>query len=400
MYHVWKSSHPLWVAPHRPFFLLAGLWAILVPFAWFAPAGLIPEPVAWHRYEFVFGMGGAAVGGYLLTALPAWTGRGPIRPKVTRCLVALWLMGRLSALTEIPPAIAAIIAAAYFFALGGYLLSAIARMRVKEKAHLAMMPFAFGTLALLLALDGHHAQNHDLLRVSVLFFGLLMSLVGGRAIAAFTRRWVEGGERSDLSANFSDPSWMSTGALVALVSSVLLGLADLLTPAGWLLITAGMLHLGRMRAWQSWRLFRYPALLILHLSWLWLSLGLMIVGSSYLASAWITTATALHAVTMGAMGTMMLAMMARASMGRGSTRLLVSRELIASYALVSASVPVRLVVPYVEQHAQAGALSVAVILWSGGWILFLCDLRKALRGPIPRPVLSMSGQPGLQQTGR
>lgn len=395
MRHVWKSSHPLWLAPHRPFFLLAGLWGFFIPMAWFVPAGLIPEPVAWHRYEFVFGMGGAAVGGYLLTALPAWTGRGPIRPKVTRFLVALWLAGRLCTITEMPPPIAAIIAAGYFFALGGYLLSAVVRMRVKEKAHLAMMPLAFGMLALLLGLERHHAQHQDLLRVSVLLFGLMMSLVGGRAIAAFTRRWLEGGERSGLLGSFSDPSWMSKGASIALLSSVLLGLADLLIPAGWLLITAGTLQLGRMRAWQSWHTIRYPALLILHLSWLWLSLGLMIVGSSYLIPVWISTATALHAVTMGAMGTMMLAMMARASMTRGSTRLLVSLKLMISYALVSVSVPVRLVVPYVEQHAQAGALSVALILWSGGWILFVWDLRKALRGPVLRPVLSMSGRPDL-----
>lgn len=81
MLQVWRKHHPLWLAPHRPFFLLAGLWAAIVPLAWLAPPGLGPEPLSWHRHEMLFGMGGAAVGGYLLTALPAWTHDGAVSPR-------------------------------------------------------------------------------------------------------------------------------------------------------------------------------------------------------------------------------------------------------------------------------------------------------------------------------
>ncbi|MDE3774849.1 NnrS family protein [Sinorhizobium meliloti] len=69
----------IWRAPYRPLFFLAGLWALIVPIVWLLPEQLVPDRVEWHSRELLFGMGGAAAGGYLLTALPAWTRGAPSR---------------------------------------------------------------------------------------------------------------------------------------------------------------------------------------------------------------------------------------------------------------------------------------------------------------------------------
>lgn len=75
-------DHPLWQAAHRPLFFCAGLCALLVPAVWLWPGGLDADPVRWHLHELLFGMGGAAVGGYLLTALPAGPGQAGLARKV------------------------------------------------------------------------------------------------------------------------------------------------------------------------------------------------------------------------------------------------------------------------------------------------------------------------------
>src|SRR3989338_8068549 len=92
-----QLSHPLWRAAHLTLFLCAGLAALLAPAVWLWPGGLGADPLRWHLHELLFGMGGAAVGGYLLTALPSWTGAaGRVGPQGGRALALLWLLARLS----------------------------------------------------------------------------------------------------------------------------------------------------------------------------------------------------------------------------------------------------------------------------------------------------------------
>jgi uncharacterized protein involved in response to NO len=143
-----------------------------------------------------------------------------------------------------------------------------------------------------------------------------------------------------------------------------------------------------MLTWRSWQCRRYPALLLLHLAWLWLASGLALVGFSLISSAGPDTTSALHALTMGAMGTMMVAIMGRAAMKRRGHRLLVSAELAFAFALVWLSAPVRICASLVEADAGPLLLQLAALLWIAGWSLFLHDFRHALRGPVERPVLS------------
>jgi len=86
----------------RPFFLLAGLWAPVALLLWLSMlAGVLElptamDPVAWHVHEMLFGFVAAAIAGFLLTALPGWTGCPPLRGLPLAALAVLWLAGRLA----------------------------------------------------------------------------------------------------------------------------------------------------------------------------------------------------------------------------------------------------------------------------------------------------------------
>lgn len=380
MGRIWRRDHPLWLAPHRPFFLLAGLAACLTPLVWLLPPGLGPEPLSWHRHEMLYGMGGAAVGGYLLTALPAWTRAGPVSPNATRLFVALWLAGRIAFAAGLPA-----VTAGYFLLLGAFLLRLVVRAKAWRRLVLAAAPLVLGLFDLAaLPLPGL-ADEGAAMRLLPLVFALLIGLVGGRALTAFTLHWAE---REGTGGGACAPRRTLPAAILALVAAIGSLLLDQPVAAGLLATASGVLHLACMLSWRSLTTRAYPALLLLHLAWFWLGFGLVLVGLSMLPASDMDTATAQHALTMGAMGTMMMAIMARAAMVRHGSRLLVSHELALGFALVFLSAPIRLSMPFAGEGLSSALLQIATVFWIAGWALFLLDFRRALSGPVPRPVLS------------
>jgi uncharacterized protein involved in response to NO len=384
MLSVWRRRHPLWLAPHRPLFLGAALCAGLSPIVWLIPQGLGPEPIAWHRHELLFGSGGAALGGYLLTALPAWAGGAPVSPTATRLLVMLWLAGRVVFASSLASDIASIVAASYYIALGVVLLHRICGAGAWGRIVLAGAPFLLGGAEFVTVSEYGPSEDPILFRVLPLFFALLISIVGGRAVPAFTRRWLEG---RDAGPPSGADRWMSRSAVSSMFAAIVFVVIGGNTVAGLAMVASAILQLGRMILWSSWKSWRYPALAFLHLAWLWLPLGLVLTGTSLSTSIYPAVAGALHSLTMGAMGTMMFAIMGRAAMTRSNGRLLISREFAFGFGCVYLSVPVRLLVS-VAGVTDHPTLLLSAMLWIVGWAFFIWNFRQALRGEVRRPVLS------------
>lgn len=383
---LWRLSHPLWQAPHRPFFLLAGLTAAVTPLVWLLPAGVGPEPIGWHRHELLFGMGAAGVGGYLMTALPAWTGKGPVLPWVTFVLTLLWLLARLTFAfgSGLPVAISAIGLRAYFFALALILAVAIGKARVWKRFVLVVPVVLLGI--------AEPGMNDDLTiavgsLTTPLLFALLISIVGGRAVPAFTRHWIE---RAGIRFRFRDHPAIGGIAIVTLIAAQILITCDCDAIAGTLIILSGTMQLMRMAGWGSWLVHRDSALLLLHLAWLWLSVGLMLCGLSLLLPSIIDMASALHGVTMGAMGSMMLAIMARAAMIRKNGVLLLGRVMHVGFMCVFVSAAIRVLAS--SMTVPVDIMFLAALVWMVGWTLFIIGFLPALHGPVPRPVLSGSSR--------
>lgn len=222
------------------------------------------------------------------------------------------------------------------------------------------------------------------MRAMPLFYALLISLVGGRAILAFSRHWAE---HSQSRSFVADTRWISQGAVSALIVAIVSMLFEKDAVAASLAVLSGLAQFSCMLRWRSWKTLRYPALFLLHLAWLWLSFGLVLVGFSLLSVSHVSTMTALHALTMGAMGTFDCHYGTGCNDTAGS-RLVVSPVLALAFALVFLAAAVRLWASVSGSWGGTFMLYLATVLWITGWVLFLWNFRHALCGEVPRPVLS------------
>ncbi|MBB5539499.1 uncharacterized protein involved in response to NO [Rhizobium giardinii] len=379
---LWRD---LWEAPHRPLFFLAGVSAITAPVVWLIPENIGPERTVWHGHELLFGMGGAAAGGYLLTALPAWTKRGPVSPVLSKVITFLWLVARLTAwwTDGLPLSIRMVGAAGYFAGLVLILAVALTSARAWNRFWSVGGAMALGGAATLSSANSSAIQIAGQ-NATPLVFVVLVILVGGRAVPAFTRRWLD---RIGVQAVPRDRAWLSNAAIGLVIAAVCLGVSEYKLASGVLLLVSAALLLVRMSAWQSWETIRYPALLMFHVAWTWTPTGLLLTGLALTDPHQVPLAAALHALTMGAMGSMIVAVMMRAAMIRDGSRLAVSPPMAAAFVLVSLSAVVRISagwLPAMLLHA----ISLAAACWIIGWTLFLWGLLPSMRGPVRRPVLS------------
>lgn len=382
-----RLDHPLWQAVHRPLFLCAGLCALLAPAVWLWPGGSGADPVRWHLHELLFGMGGAAVGGYVLTALPSWTGAGRVAPHSARALTLLWFLARLALpLSAVVPMLALLaMALGYFVALGlilaSHLVAAKAWCRLWVVGAIAAL--ALGNAGLLTDTLGGRDPSFDPLAI-VLLFAVLISIIGGRSVPAFTRSWLQT-TKPDLS--FHDKRLLSFGALIATALGGGMALAGQTTVAGVWLVLAGALHCLRLIGWHSLHTRHYPALLMLHLAWLWVPAGLTLIGIAMLRPQVLPLVTAAHALSMGAMGSMILAIAGRAAMARQDGKLIAGRGLVSAFALIWLAALLRVLAPFVPLN-RPDPVTASAALWMLGWSIFLWTYRPALRGPVPFPILS------------
>lgn len=365
----------------RPFFLLGALHAaVLIPL-WLAmlilglqPAGPF-HAVQWHAHEMVFGYLSAIVAGFVLTAVPNWTGRLPLSGAPLAGLVALWLAGRLATGFLPQPVAAAAIDLSFLLVLAASVWREIVTGRNWRNAPVAMMLALLGLANLLHHLEAAGFGEPGLaIRLALGALAVLMALIGGRIVPSFTRNWLVRREGEALPASFGRVD------KVALVFTVLAATAWLIRPddgmTAALLIVAGVLLFLRLSRWRPFATFREPIVAVLHLSYGWLALSLVLMG---VAAAWpavLAPSSALHALTAGAAGTMTLAVMTRASLGHTGREIVADRWTVAIYACVTAGALLRLAAAF----APAFHLS---LLAAGGLVWSLAFLIFAIRyGPI------------------
>lgn len=392
------ASHPLWRAPHRPLFFCAGLWALIAPTVWLWPEGMIVDPVAWHLRALLFGMGGAAVGGYLLTALPSWTGSPPTSPQAVRALTLLWAAAQLAglAIPGLPGALHLLPSLAFFGLLAVILARGLIAARVFSKlwSVVAVLGLALGDAVLLCSGVGEPWATRAPLAM-VFLFAALIGVIGGRAVPAFTASWMQ-----HTCSRLRPREWpvLSPLALIATLLGAGLTLANHTLAAGLCLLIAGVVQLARLLGWYSWQSRHYPALLVLHLAWVWLPVGLILLGLATLRPDVLAQGTALHALTMGAMGSMIIAIAGRAAMARRGNLLIVGGGLGAAFGLVWSAALLRVASPRVTGPGFDG-ITASALLWMLGWALFLWAYRPALSGDIPWPILS-ARRAASQQVGQ
>jgi uncharacterized protein involved in response to NO len=330
----------------------------------------------WHAHEAIFGFGAAAVTGFILTAVPNWTGRLPVAGVPLVGLVALWLAGRIVCLVS--DTVGAGTAMAVDVSFLAVLALVVTREIVAGRNYRNLVIVA-AIILLAVANAMAHLETLDWpmdgigrrLGLSVLL--CLITLIGGRVVPSFTRNWLAKIDPERLPAPFGVFDRVTVLSTVAALG-VWTAVPETLT-AGVLLLGAGGLNALRLARWRGGATVRQPLLWVLHLGYGWLCFGLIMLG------AWIVfghpwLAGALHALSAGAVGTMVLAIMTRASLGHTGRPLAAGPGTILIYAQVSAGTILRFVAPLTGTE-EITFYTISGLLWMTGFALFL-----ALYGPI------------------
>ena len=368
------ASLPIFQNAFRPFFLGGAVWAAATLILWLATlAGRLAlptafDPLAWHQHEMLFGYAAAIIAGFALTAVPNWTGRLPIQGVRLAGLFALWLAGRaavqVSLWTEPLPALLLDVG---FLAV----LAAMVLREIRLGSNWRNLPVAvlLGVLALanlLMHLEAAFEVGTSGIgiRLGLATVLTLIGLIGGRVTPSFTRNWLAKQAGTVLPTPFDR---LDKTALVFLVLALACWVAApdaALT--GSMLAIAGTLQAVRLARWQGARTFREPLVLILHLGYGWLAAGLVLLGLDVLDLLPIPLA-ALHALTAGAIGTMTLAVMTRASLGHTGRALTAGPITMTIYAAVTAGALLRVAAPASSSQA---VLLLGSLLWAAAFLLF------------------------------
>lgn len=380
-------SFALWRNGFRPFYLLASVFAALSIALWaLQVGGLLVRPYLsgslWHAHEMLFGFALAVVVGFLFTAGRNWSNQPTPTGAMLAAFAVLWLAGRVLVLTPwgwaaavvntaFPLAAASALAVPFlasnnrrnYFFVGLLLLMAAAVAAVHlTQLHLVALPSWLGVQ---IGLD------------VVLF---IMSVMGGRVIPMFTNNGVPG-------ANATRHAVIEKTALGLVL---VLMLADALqvrgAPMAVLLVILAGAHLARWLLWQPWKTVRTPLVWVLHVAYLWIPVHLALRCAA--GFGLVAPSIAVHALTVGAVGGLIIGMMTRTARGHTGRALHADGVDVACYGLVLAAAVCRVAVPSLVPAAALHATLVSAALWSAGFGLYALRYWPVLTRP------RIDGKPG------
>ena len=370
------ATHPFLRGGFRPFFFGGALWAVIAIAIWLCVlAGTINIPsrfegVAWHRHEMLFGFVGAVVSGFLLTAIPNWTGRLPIAGKPLLSLFGLWAAARaavlISSLIGLWPA--ALLDVGLFASLALLAGREVLASRNRNVPVVGLV-FLFG-----IADAADYAGAAGLIpadvgwRSAMALMIIMVSLIGGRIIPSFTRNWMAKQRLTE--ALPTQPQSLDLLIIVSTAVALLFWIAfhgQHLT--GIMLILASAAQVLRLSRWGGLRTTSDPLVLVLHLGYVWVPIGLFLLGLS-IAGAGIPESAGVHALTAGAMTTMILAVMTRASLGHTARELKAAPMTVAGYTFVTVGALMR-VLASLGIGNYVFMLDIAGAFWGAALLLFL-----------------------------
>lgn len=360
----------------RPFFMAAGLWAMLaIPFWLLNLGGLFDlaegfDGLLWHQHEMLFGFAAAAIAGFILTAIPNWTGGLPVRGRGLGLLVGLWIAGRLAMLTAaaIGPLATAILDLAFLTALSLVVARELINGRNWRNMPVLLLISLFTIGNWLVHLEANDvADTADPgMRLSTFVLAILVAVIGGRIVPSFTRNWLA---RSGTVVLPDPMSRFDTFALVALAIFVV---AEVFAPdhgiTAGLALVAGVLHGWRLLRWKGWAVLSEPLMWVMHLGYGWLAVALVLIGLSGLTDV-VPWASAIHALTTGAFSTMILAVMTRASLGHSGRPLIATRGTTVVFVLITVAALTRVCAPFLPEPGGA-VIWLSGAAWTAAFALF------------------------------
>jgi uncharacterized protein involved in response to NO len=362
----------------RTFFLLAPLYgALAVAFwvpaflGWIAPP-LAVSPSLLHAHEMIFGFAGAALAGFFLTAVPNWTSAPALQGAPLAGLASVWLAGRvaMAAVGPIPPPFAAIVDLAFLpllaLAVIGPLLAAGKPRNLVLLVPLALFWSADAAMqAQFAGWTAHTAAGGA--RVGIDILVLFITVIGGRIVPSFTANALRAGGETALPRSLSALDRAAIGAMALLVLAEAATGMSVMT--GAVAALACILNVVRLALWHGNRTLKAPILWVLHLGYLWLVVGLGLKAAAAFANA-VPESVALHALALGAVGTMIFAVMSRAALGHTGRALKAPKAVVLAYLLVSLAAGSRIAASFATD-SFISLLGLSGLAWVAAALLFL-----------------------------
>lgn len=387
------TKMPVLALGFRPFYLLAAIFVVMALPLWiglytgtFTYQGAL-SGMAWHTHEMIFGFAAAVIAGFLLTAVRNWTGRPTATGIGLASLVAIWIAGRVLILTGPTPA-AAIVDLMFLPAIGvaiavpiwqsrntrnfKVLAIIIALTLINALIHLAnlnLLPQAMFTTAHALALD---------------VIAILLAIMSGRVIPAFTNSAIQtANARCDLRVEI-----VAIGSLVLITLLEVSSLWWQVPKSVWtvLLGTAAISHTIRLVLWAPQRTVKNPLLLMLPVAYAWLPVSLALGVLTQLDA--VPQAVSVHAFTIGAMSSLMLAMMTRSALGHTGRPLSAGLAEMSAFFALQLAAFTRVLAGSFAPEFYRGAVMVSGVLWTLAFAVFLFAYWPILTRP------RIDGQPG------
>ncbi|WP_273793054.1 NnrS family protein [Brucella anthropi] len=361
----------------RPFFLGGAIWAILAMLFWILsltlgmPLGGSYGGLNWHAHEMVFGFSSAVLAGFLLTAIPNWTGGLPVSGTPLALLCGVWLAGRLVFLE--PDLIDVRFAVAVESLFLPLLLSICAReiiagrqwKNLKVLVGVATVMGANLVFHYLILTDGDVALAN---RIGVSAYVLLVMVIGGRIVPSFTRNWLNkmGTTRFPVPFNRYDGFCILVG-MAACIGWIAAPDQTITAVLAWI---AALFHIVRLYRWRGWSVAREKLLLVLHVAYAFIPLGFFAIGLSAIDR--LNPYSALHVVTVGAIGCMMLAVMTRATRGHTGRELTASPVTQVAYLCLVAAALIRPLAEVMPNFFHT-ILAASALLWMGAFGLYVLE---------------------------
>lgn len=346
----------VFTAGFRFYFLAAGLFSVFAMVAWNIWLGVhaaggtlvaIPMSMAphlWHAHEMMFGYTIAVMAGFFVTAVPNWTGTKEAGAKFVMLSGSVWMLGRLAIWFSglLDPILVAVLDLAFIPILSTAIIGRLAqKSQARNMVFLALLSALFaGNLLMHLDWMGWADGTAEIgVRLGILTSAAMIVIIGGRVVPAFTRNALNRqGYEGSLPQSYA---WLDRACILLALLTALASLPFISDPVfGAICLTAGLANLVRLTHWKGLATLGSPIVWILHAAFLLLSAGYLALGTAVLFDILSPTA-ALHLIAVGAVGSMTLAMMTRASLGHSGRPLIVSGAIVAAYLFVIAAALIR-----------------------------------------------------------
>lgn len=352
----------LFSAGHRPFFLLTALSAIVLISLWLvAYLGRIALSSSWHAHEMVYGFSVAAISGFLLAAVPHWTNVQSPKGWPLMGLCSFWLLGRIGFfMAEVYPAYMVLAYLDLIFL--PMMIVVVARMIMGAKNTRNYVVVGIVGALMMTNLLYHFYDSYAGVRAGIFVVTILAALIGGRVIPAFTQNALQ--LYSGQPVVCTTPAWTHKVTLISMFLLVIAQGFDMdQRITGVLAFFIAIILFIRMLGWRSLNSFFDPIVWVLHAAYIWLPIGYGLKAVADLTGV-IDGNSALHALTIGGIGMLILAIASRAALGHSGRELKVSVGTVVAYLLVMGATTLRVFALSPEWIVVSG------LLWVLGYGLF------------------------------